>query len=402
MAGRWMIGAAALLGLGAAAALAHPPADARAGGTLTVDRVVVVMRHGVRPPTKDPAMPAQYSDGTWPSWSVKWGWLTEHGTKAIAAVGAGDRAFFLNSGLFTKDCPDVAIIADSDQRTIATAQAYAGTLAPGCAIKIDHQPQDVNDPRFSAITKGLSTIDVPAANAAVAEAIGPGGIEAVDARVRPLIDRLDAILCARKPACGIGAEKTAITPSEPQVRAHMTGGLDRASSGAQVLLLEYADGKPMSEVGWGRATPADISALSEFHALEFKFLARPKPIARANMAALTPDILKVLGGEGPKLLVISAHDTNVANMGGILGIHWTVPGFAADDPAPGGAVILERLKDEAGNAYVRAYYRAQTLDQIRAAAAPSYRQVLPIAGCSARGVTGLCTLAQFQAVMSGK
>jgi 4-phytase/acid phosphatase len=333
---------------------------------------------------------------------VKWGWLTLHGAKAVAAIGGADRQFFLRAGLFGNGCPDAAIIADSDQRTIATAEAYAGTLAPGCTIAIDHQPQDVNDPRFSAITKGLSTIDAPAANAAVAEAIGPGGIEAVDARMRPLVNRINAILCAKKPACGITDEKTVITPSEPQVRAHMTGMIDRGSSAAQVLLLEYADGKPMNEVGWGRATPADIAAFSEFHALEFKFLARPRPIAMANMAALTPGILKVMGGEGPRLLMISAHDTNVANMGGILGIHWSVPGFAADDPAPGGAVILERLKDKAGNAYVRAYYRAQTLDQIRAAAAPSYRQILPISGCNARGVVGLCTLAQFQAVMTAK
>lgn len=124
MAGRWMIGAAALLGLGAAAAPAQPPADAQPAGALTVDRVVVVMRHGVRPPTKDPAMPAQYADSTWPRWSVDWGWLTEHGTKAIAAIGASDRAFFVKSGLFAKGCPDAAIIADSDQRTIEIGRAH--------------------------------------------------------------------------------------------------------------------------------------------------------------------------------------------------------------------------------------------------------------------------------------
>ncbi|MBW8841674.1 MAG: histidine-type phosphatase, partial [Sphingomonadales bacterium] len=181
-----------------------------------------------------------------------------------------------------------------------------------------------------------------------------------------------------------------------------TGALDRASTAAQILLLEYADGKPMNEVGWGRATAADVTALSQFHALEFAILARPKPIAAANMAGLTPPILRAMAGEGPKLLMISGHDTNIANLGGMLGVHWHVPGFATDDPAPGGAVILERLKDGAGNAYVRAYYRAQTLDQLRAGAAPGYRQVLPIAGCSARGVAGLCTLTQFQKVMSGK
>lgn len=397
MTGRWMIAAAAMLGLAAAAAPARPPAD-----MLVVDRVVMLMRHGVRPPTKDPAMPAKYAAGAWPAWPVRPGWLTPHGAQAVAALAAADRAFYTRAELFARGCPDAAIIADSDQRTIATAEAYAGSLAPGCTVAIDHKPQGEDDARFAAIEQGLGTIDAQAANAAMAQAIGPGGIGAVEARTRPLLDRLDAILCAKAPACGVGGEKSAVAPAGPGNRPKLTGALDRASTAAQILLLEYADGKPMREVGWDRATAADVTALSEFHAIEFAILARPKPIAAANLAGLTPPILRAMAGEGPKLLMISGHDTNVANLGGMLGLHWRVPGFAADDPAPGGAVILERLKDRRGNAYVRAYYRAQTLDQLRAGAAPGYRRVLPIAGCNARGVVGLCTLAQFQAVMAGK
>ncbi len=387
----------AALALGAIATPARPPADA-----LSVDRVVILMRHGIRPPTKDPAMPARYAAGAWPGWTVKPGWLTPHGAKAIAATGAADRAFYARAGLFARGCPDAAIVADSDERTIATAEAYAGTFAPGCALAIDHKPQGEDDARFSAIEQRLGAIDAPAAGAAMARAMGPGGIGALEARVRPLLDRLDAILCAGKTACGVAGEPSAVTPARPEGRPKLTGALDRASTAAQILLLEYADGKPMSEVGWGRATAVDVTALSEFHALEFAILARPKPIAAANMAGLTPSILRAMAGQGPRLLIISGHDTNVANLGGLLGIHWRVPGFATDDPAPGGAVILERLTDGSANAYVRAYYRAQTLDQLRTGAAPGYRQVLPVAGCKARGVPGLCTLAQFQVVMAGK
>jgi 4-phytase/acid phosphatase len=390
--------ATALVALGGCSAAARP-AD-----TLTVDRVVVMMRHGVRPPTKNPAMPARYASDPWPAWSVNPGWLTANGAKAIAALGAADRAIYLREGLFTaKACPDVAIIADSDQRTIATAQSWASTVAPDCTLRMDHKPQDANDPRFSAIEQGVGTIDAPAANAAMTRAIGSGGIGAVEARMRPLLRKLDAILCpAKATTCGVGGEPTTVEPAGPHKRPDMTGALDRASTAAQILLLEYADGKPMKEIGWGRATPSDVTALSEFHALEFAILARPKPIAAANLAALLPPMMDVLAGNGPRLLMISGHDTNVANLGGMLGVHWRVPGFAADDPAPGGAIILERVKDTRGNAYVRAFYRAQTLDQIRTVSAPGARIAMPIPGCRARGVVGLCTLTEFQATMSEK
>ena len=64
------------------------PVSAGQGGApdLTVDHVVLVMRHGVRPPTKDPAMPAGTAIGEWPKWSVNPGWLTPHGAGGAKAV----------------------------------------------------------------------------------------------------------------------------------------------------------------------------------------------------------------------------------------------------------------------------------------------------------------------------
>jgi 4-phytase/acid phosphatase len=109
--------------------------------------------------------------------------------------------------------------------------------------------------------------------------------------------------------------------------------------------------------------------------------------------------------DAPALTMISGHDTNVASLAGLLDLHWRVPGLAADDPAPGGAIVFERLVDRQGRRYVRAAYRAQTLAQIRAltrlgGAARPYRRVMPIATCTARGVRGLCTLAAFDALMA--
>ncbi|OQW41113.1 MAG: hypothetical protein A4S12_09200 [Proteobacteria bacterium SG_bin5] len=93
--------------------------------------------------------------------------------------------------------------------------------------------------------------------------------------------------------------------------------------------------------------------------------------------------------------MISGHDTNVANLGGLLDLHWHVQGFAPDDPSPGGAIVLERLRDARGGRYVRAYYRSQTLEGVRAASEAVVRQPLPLPGCRARGVAGLCEAKVF-------
>jgi 4-phytase/acid phosphatase len=404
---RTMLGGLALALALAGNGPAGPTADAPPPG-LSVDRVVLLMRHGVRPPTKAVAMPAGVAADPWPTWPVAPGWVTPHGTIAIGRLGSWDGARLRRLGVLpARGCPAagaVTVVADSDQRTIATADAWLAALAPGCAIPNQHKPQDEADPVFSAIEQGQGGYDPAKADAAVAAAVGPGGIAAVEARHRALLTALDKILCGKATTgCGVSAEPSTIARATAGKRPKLGGALDRASTAAQILLLEYADGKPMKDVGWGRATARDVTALSAFHALEFRLLARPPHVAAANLAGIAPILHAGLTGKAAVTLV-SGHDTNIANLGGLLDIHWQVPGIAADDPAPGGAIVLERLRDAKGALYVRALYRAQTLEQIRSAAplaahAP-YSAVLPIPGCTARGIVGLCTLAQFEAKLA--
>lgn len=390
------------IGLGLALAIGSPAvAGTRPADPLVVDRVVLLMRHGVRPPTKAPAMPPEVTPERWPDWPVQPGWLTPHGATAVARLGTADGAALRRHRLLpARGCPAPAairIVADSDQRTIATARAWAATLAPGCTLAIDHRPQDVADPRFNAIESGRAPLDPAKADAAVMADVGPGGFAALDARYKPLLARLDAILCGTpRPGCGVSATPTGLAPARADKRPKLTGAIDRASTAAQILLLETAEGMPMAQIGWGRATLADVTALGAFHALEFRILARPRAVAAANFAALADIVREGLADSGPQVTMISGHDTNIANLGGLFDVHWRVPGFAADDPVPGGALVLERLHDRAGKRYVRLRYRAQTLAQLRRAApfGPKgpHDQNLSVPGCNARGVAGLCTL----------
>ncbi|WP_294238414.1 histidine-type phosphatase [uncultured Sphingomonas sp.] len=387
--------------LGAALVVAAPVAaqEPALPAGMKLDRVVLVMRHGVRPPTKATPMPAGTASAPWPSWSVKPGYLTEHGRAGVALLGTDDRARWIQAGVLPRSgCTKVRIVADSDERTIETARAYAAALAPGCPIAIEAKPQDEPDPLFSPLDQPGVAFDPATARAAVlSEAGGEGGIAAEEARLRPLLTRLDTILCAPvTPSCGVSHLPSGLAPVEPGKRPKLTGALDRASTAAQILLLEYAEGKSMAEVGWGRATPADIGRIAEFHATEFRLLARPHYIAKANLALLTPLIADALTAEkGPVVTMISGHDTNVANLGGLLDLHWQVPRLAADDPLPGGAIIFERLVNTKGQRYVRALYRSQTLDQLRSLApGAGYVAVLPVPGCGA-----VCPESKFVALL---
>jgi len=65
---------------------------------------------------------------------------------------------------------------------------------------------------------------------------------------------------------------------------------------------------------------------------------------------------------------VVGHDTNIANLGGLLGLTWMVPGAPANPLLPGGALVFELRRGRGDGPWtVRAYYVTQTLDQMRAA-----------------------------------
>jgi 4-phytase/acid phosphatase len=83
-----------------------------------LERVVVVMRHGVRPPTREPPLPAGTAVAPWPRWPVPPGELTPHGAAAVRLLGVADRRQFATDGLLpAAGCPapgTVEVVADSD------------------------------------------------------------------------------------------------------------------------------------------------------------------------------------------------------------------------------------------------------------------------------------------------
>lgn len=384
-----------------------PPSAHDADTPLTVDRIVLLMRHGVRPPTKSPPMKPGIASDPWPNWDVPPGYLTHHGAAAIRLVGAFD-ARVLAAGLVSGDCPapgEVAVYSDSDQRTIATGDAWISGFAPGCSISNQHKAQNAPDPIFSPLDSSGVAYDSARAEAAVAAELGTGGIAAVEAQQHDVLARLDEIYCGpdRKPGCGFSDKPTRLDPPRPGKKPSFAGALDLGSTAGQILLLEYADGKPMTEVGWGRASKSDIRLAGRLHAVEYSVLGRPPYVAASNSALVVPKMLDWL--TTPNRLrfgVIVGHDTQLAALAGLLDLHWQVPGFAADDPSPGEAIGFERLHDRAGRTFVRVVLRAQGLDQIRYLTkldeqAPATVAVLPIPDCK-----DPCPLGRFEEIVHAR
>ncbi|AKK68842.1 histidine-type phosphatase [Xanthomonas translucens] len=399
---RWML---CMTLAATAGAQARPAQDA--APQLQVEQVVMLFRHGVRAPLQGEAAAAALADRPWPLWDTPASLLTAHGRTGVQLSGDYTRQWLLREGVLpATGCPAagaVSVYANTDQRTIASAQILAEALAPGCGLQAGHQPQGSDDPLFRPVEAGAVDFDADAAVASIQRQTGgPGAVVAPYAKE---LRTMQQILGCSAKTCDFEHMPSSLSASANGRGIAMHGPLDLTSGTAEVLILQYTEGLPLDQVGWGRATRERIGVVSRLHALLFEIYARPQYMAARAGAPLARRVLDTLGvAHAPKLSVLVASDTHIAALSGLLDLHFHLPGFGQDDAPPGGALVLEQLRDvRSGQRYVRLRYQAQSLDQLRALTPLSLRkppllQTLRVPGCS-DAKTQLCTLPQFQKVL---
>lgn len=399
----------------AACATAAPSASVPASGELKLERVVMLMRHGVRPPTRAVVAPEGVADRPWPTWSVDYGLLTRHGYDAVRLLGVWDRANWAERGLLpASGClgPDVIqAAASSKSRTQVTARALVEGMAPGCDIPVVFPATPEADVEFHPVEAGVMPIDGEEAARAV-EALAPaGGMAAEVQRQAELLDLIQRALgccapvyCADKglPAgCSLRDVRPGVVRNEND-RPDVGEPFGMVSTVSQTFLLEYLEGMPMSDVAWGRLTREEISRLLELNTLKFRYEGHAPYVATRTASPLMRRMLNAML-DGPKLTVLVGHDTNISDLGGgLLGLHWQVPSYPVDSPPPGGALGFEVLSDATGARFVRAFYRAQSMDQVRylqplTDANPASYEYLPIPGCETP-----CRLETFEGLVRGR
>jgi len=392
-----------------------------AGGKL--EFVVYLSRHGVRSPTGKASKYNEYAAAPWPEWDVPPGYLTPHGYALMKLFGAYDRAMLAGEGLLAAqgcgDAAHISIVADSDQRTRETGKAIGEGLLPGCALTVQARPEGTADPLFHALEAGVGNIDHALAAAAIAGRIGGDAANPVRA-YRPQLAALERILQGCGRATAAAHERTSIFdvpgslgPGAKDHPAELRGPLATASTLSENLLLEYTEGMPPASVGWGCVDAENLREVMQLHEAEADLVQRTPAIARMYASNLLDQMVRSMeqavtgkpvagapGRPGDRLLILVGHDTNIATVAGTLGLTWIVDG-RRDDTPPGGALEFEIWSSPTGGKkLVRAFYTAQTIDQMREGSLltldnPPPRAPLFVPGCSTQDLS--CTWDAFAA-----
>jgi 4-phytase/acid phosphatase len=380
--------------------LTRLPARAQAAvdATSSLRLVVVVSRHGVRSPT-DPTELTPYSARPWPTWSVAPGDLTPHGAAAMTLLGRAYRETYAAEGIFPlHGCPpaDATYVwADVDERTRATGVALLDGIAPTCGIS-EHVAEGTVDPLFHALP-ALGKADLMASTDSLVGSVGTAP-QAIVPAFRLAFDDLDAVLGCGNGTCQKVSEIAPTIVRSPKTGlVELQGAVDLASTAVEDMILAYADGRPLSDVGWGSVDRKRLLALSQLHALKFAINTEPPYIARVEGSNLLAHVLATIdqGASGvrnartrvplaARFVAFVGHDTNLEEFAGMLRLRWLLPGYQINDTPPGGALVFEvRRPSQGGEPFVRVFSIAQTLDDMRTLSAnPPERVPVLVPGCS--------------------
>ncbi len=369
--------------------------------------VIVVSRHGVRSPTH-PAELQAYAKQPWPAWSGHPGYLTPRGALLMRQFGTYYRKIY-GAMLGGTGCPasgSVFVWADVDQRTRATGDALLAGFAPGCGVAVQHAPSDP-DSLFDPLP-GVGVVNKAESKASILGAVG-GDFNGLVGAYGAAFATMEQVLgCAPQGSCKqIAAVPTTVANDGDGGLASISGGLDMAADVAENLLLEYTDGH--STVGWGRVDHARLVALLQLHVLA-KQLEHNRYAARAHSSNIMSHILATLeegatntaaaGTRVPpqsRFVFFSGHDTQLAELSGLLGISWLIKGDQRNNTPPGSALIFELHQPSGGQPFVRTYFTAQSLDAMRSGNGESPLRVpVYLPGCPGFD----CPFATFRSVVS--
>lgn len=384
----------------------------------TLVSTVIVSRHGVRSPTHAHPPLDKLSPDAWPGWVVPAGYLTARGGSLAERMGRyyGDwlRA---RRVLPENTCPAPGTLygwADIDQRTRETGSALLQGIAPGCDMRTAHQSDlTTYDAVFHPVAAGDCPLDPGAARGAIEARLAPDGVAGLNKRYAATIARMGEVLgYSRSPACGAqGGCKLEDVPTRLRVEGDgsgvtLRGALGSAATASEVFLLQYGEGFPDNDVAWGRIRDeSDWARLLEAHNAQRDLLDRTPYLAATNGTPLLAVVLDALTRSatdaaapppapvrgpvlpaGNRVYVLTGHDTNVANLAGMLKFDWQLPD-QPDNTPPDGALVFSLWRNPAGEPFVRVEFIYQSMQQLRQLTAlsldePAKRVTLPLADCA--------------------
>ena len=151
----------------------------------------------------------------------------------------------------------------------------------------------------------------------------------------------------RPAGCKLSDLPTVLSPIPNGKGIELLGALAIASTATEIIMLQYAEGMEANQVAWGRLSAAQMLLTFRLRTEAFDLMERTPYLARRQgsallmraAAAVTSGHSSGLGSadtavRDAKFIAYVGHDTNIANLAGILDLTWTQSGYGATRRRP--------------------------------------------------------------------
>ncbi|MGB6945841.1 MAG: histidine-type phosphatase [Bryobacteraceae bacterium] len=419
--------------------LAVQPIAAQPADDTQAKQVIIFGRHGVRTPVLPNSVLDAFSVQPYPVFpGVPAGRagiavITPNGVTDETILGSYFHLWLKQEGLLTgNDSADANLVyfrANDTPLILGTAQAFWSGMLPAAGPPNVNVVSPGSDPLFDPVDAGVALLDYQKAVAAVNGRLGSNPSALATAYAPELALTRSVLLgypfndAAAPPAPANVTDVTNFTANPITATAGSSsvpvnlGGLEQVIYAIDPFVMEYTDGLPMAQVGWGQLTSGNIGQIFRLYDLLLNLEYRTPYLDQVQSSNVASHIVRslvqaatgnqmsgALATPSSKVVVLIASNTNISGLAGLFQLDWLLPSYQPDVSAPSGVLMFElRQSQTTGEYIVRTSYVAQTMDQLRNLTpltldAPPASAPVFIPGCSAGNATFDCPLGKFVSI----
>lgn len=373
------------------------------------------MRHSVRSPTKSKAALDQWSSRKWPSWHVSPGFLSKNGVFLAKMMGRGISIYYrhyIHQYSLDGKHFQLEVFADNMERTIATGAGVVEGFRPIQHVTVGHILNG-KDPLFHTVKMHACPVNKLITKQHYMQSISQV-LNNNHRYVRDMSEMKD-ILC---PDLGknVAAVCALNNPNKVVIKnnVNLNGALHVANAVGESFLMEYADGKPCRQVGWGKVCTMRVMKHMLYLRNLYARIAREDyyyaqhgatPVMRLINSFLGSINTKLITNQIPSkllranMLILVGHDVNISEISGMLHLRYQLIG-QPDHTPPDMALAFELLQAANGQQYVVVHIFYFKLKEMRRAILRNrfYKPMVTVGylpGCHEGPEHDLCTLTQF-------
>lgn len=293
------------------------PAAADDSLSYTLDKVVVLSRHGIRSPTADDSFLEEITPHTWFSWTSSPGDLSLRGARQETFMGQYFRLWLEDENLIPENWQpeegEVRFYSNAKQRTLATSRYFSAGLLPVGDVPIEtHAAYGSMDDTFDYRLRYLSDAYKEAALEEINIVDWKANLEDAVFQVADVVDMDESEAYQSGKYGDLANDEWTVTLGE---YCSISGPISIGSTVADALVMQYYEEPDSLKAAFGHElTQDDWAAICSVADAYLEVIDSSRLISVNIAYPLLQELESELKDDGRVFSFISGHDSNIVSV----------------------------------------------------------------------------------------